>query len=236
MGRPNGREAKPDPEDETRQLPPVSNETIEMIALDPSADPVGEFASPKFPPAFRVYDRAAVDAYVIRVTEVLAEQHASRASRAAVKRALDRVGRETTRILQSARDSADEIPRQSRARAEERRQEAEREGERLRAEAEAHVRALDAATDEIWVERRRIVENTRVLGVRLQALADDAAEDFPAETDGDGDGEARRGKPETAKPGAAKPDAAKTEPAKPRAGKPDATEPEPAPAQPDSAS
>ena len=32
MGRPNGREAKPDPEDETRQLPPVSNETVEMIA------------------------------------------------------------------------------------------------------------------------------------------------------------------------------------------------------------
>ena len=241
MGRPNGREAKPDPEDETRQLPPVSNETIEMIALDPSADPVGEFASPKFPPAFRGYDRAAVDAYVIRVTEVLAELHASRSPRAAVKRALDRVGRETTSILQSARDSADEITRQSRARAEERRQEAEREGERLRAEAEAHVRALDAATDEIWVERRRIVENTRVLGVRLQALADDAAEDFPAETDGDGDGEARRGKPETAKPGAAKPEAAKsgaaqTEPAKPRAGKPDATKPEPEPAKPDSAS
>ena len=45
MGRPNGLEAKPDPENETRQLLFVSNETVEMIALDPSADPVGEFAS-----------------------------------------------------------------------------------------------------------------------------------------------------------------------------------------------
>jgi cell division septum initiation protein DivIVA len=214
MGRPNGREAKPNPEDETKPLPPVSSETVEMIALDPSEDPVNEFANPSFPLAFRGYDRRSVDAYVMRVTEVLAELYASRSPRAAVKRALDRVGRETAGILQSARDSADEVTQQSRARADERRQEAEREALRLRTEAEAHVRALDAATDEIWVERRRIVENTRILGVRLQALADDAAEEFPAETDGNGDGGARRGKPEPAQPEPAKrePEAAKREP------------------------
>src|ERR1700716_3852349 len=174
MGRPQGPEGtdgKPDSEDETRQLPPVSNETAEFIALDPSDDPVAEIASPSFPPAFRGYDRRAVDDYVMRVTEIIAELHASRSPRAAVKRALDRVGRETASILQSAREPADEITVQSRTRAEERRQEAERDAQRVRTQADAHVRALDAATDEIWVERRRIVESTHKLGERLQAIA-----------------------------------------------------------------
>jgi len=124
MGRPQNQEeprAKPDPDDETRQLPPVSNETAEFIALDPSDDPVAEIASPSFPPAFRGYERRAVDDYVMRVTEIIAELHASRSPRAAVKRALDRVGRETASILQSARETADEITVQSRTRAEERR-------------------------------------------------------------------------------------------------------------------
>ena len=199
MGRPQGPKgpaAKPDPEDETRPLPPVSTETSEFIALDPSEDPVAEIASPSFPPAFRGYDRRAVDEYVIRVTEIVAELHASRSPRAAVKRALDRVGRETASILQNARETADDITLQSRTRAEERRQEAEREAGRLRAEAEAHVRALDAATDEIWVERRRIVESTHQLGERLQAIAAAAAADFPA--DGEGDGDGRRSGPRPA--------------------------------------
>jgi hypothetical protein len=191
MGRPQGPKgpaAKPDPEDETRPLPPVSTETSEFIALDPSEDPVAEIASPSFPPAFRGYDRRAVDEYVIRVTEIVAELHASRSPRAAVKRALDRVGRETASILQNARDTADDITLQSRTRAGERQHEAEREAARLRAEAEAHVRALDAATDEIWVERRRIVESTHELGERLQAIATAAAADFPADGEGEGDG------------------------------------------------
>ena len=193
MGRPESPEqtrAKPDPEDETTQMPPMSSETAEFIALDPGDDPVAEIASPSFPPAFRGYERSAVDAYVMRVTEIIAELHASRSPRAAVKRALDRVGRETAGILQNARETADGITLQSRTRAEERRQEAEREAKRLRAEAEAHVRALDAATDEIWVERRRIVESTHDLGERLQKIADAAAADFTA--DGEVDGVGRR--------------------------------------------
>jgi hypothetical protein len=203
MGRPESPEqtkAKPDPEDETRQLPPVSNETAEFIALDPIEDPVAEIASPSFPPAFRGYERSAVDAYVMRVTEIIAELHASRSPRAAVKRALDRVGRETAGILQNARETADGITLQSRTRAEERRQEAEREAKRLRAEAEAHVRALDAATDEIWVERRRIVESTHGLGERLQKIADAAAADFPADGEGDGDGRRTGARPAAERP------------------------------------
>src|SRR6476469_8249834 len=75
MGRPESPEqtrAKPDSEDETRQMPPMSTETAEFIALDPVDDPVAEIASPSFPPAFRGYERSAVDAYVMRVTEIIA--------------------------------------------------------------------------------------------------------------------------------------------------------------------
>ena len=181
MGQPQRPEGKPESEDETKQLAPVSTETAEFIALDPSEDPVAEIASPAFRPAFRGYDRRSVDDYVRRVTEIIAELHASRSPRAAVKRALDRVGRETAGILQNARDTADEITLQSSKRAEERVTEAEREAARLRSEAEAHVRALDAATDEIWVERRRIVDSTSKLGERLQGIAEEAAADFPAD-------------------------------------------------------
>ena len=181
MGPSERPEGKPESEDETKQLPSVSTETAEFIALDPSEDPVAEVASPSFRPAFRGYDRRAVDDYVRRVTEIIAELHALRSPRAAVKRALDRVGRETVGILQNARDTADEITVQSTKRAEERLTEAEREAARLRSEAEAHVRALDAATDEIWVERRRIVDSTNKLGERLQTIAEAAALDFPAD-------------------------------------------------------
>jgi DivIVA domain-containing protein len=137
MGQPQRPEGKPESEDETKQLPSVSTETAEFIALDPSEDPVAEIASPSFRPAFRGYDRGSVDDYVRRVTEIIAELHASRSPRAAVKRALDRVGRETAGILQNARDTADEITLQSSKRAEERVTEAEREAARLRSEAEA---------------------------------------------------------------------------------------------------
>ena len=120
MGQPQRPEGKPESEDETKQLPSVSTETAEFIALDPSEDPVAEIASPAFRPAFRGYDRRSVDDYVRRVTEIIAELHASRSPRAAVKRALDRVGRETAGILQNARDTADEITVQSSQRAQER--------------------------------------------------------------------------------------------------------------------
>jgi len=181
MGPSERPEGKPESEDETKQLPSVSTETAEFIALDPSGDPVAEIATPSFRPAFRGYDRRSVDDYVRSVTEIIAELHASRSPRAAVKRALDRVGRETVGILQNARDTADEITVQSSKRADERLAEAEREAARMRSEAEAHVRALDAATDEIWVERRRIVDSTNKLGERLQTIAEDAALDFPAD-------------------------------------------------------
>ena len=111
------------------------------------------------------------------------------------------MGRETAGILQNARDTADEITVQSTKRAEERLTEAEREAARLRSEAEAHIRALDAATDEIWVERRRIVDSTNKLGERLQTIAEEAASDFPADNPNGSKDEAKRVEEPAGKPG-----------------------------------
>ena len=56
-----------------------------------------------FPVVLRGYDRAAVDAYVLRITELVAELQAVRSPKAAVKKALDRVGRETASPRSSPR-------------------------------------------------------------------------------------------------------------------------------------
>jgi cell division septum initiation protein DivIVA len=172
----NGQRADPPP-----QPPARADETAEMLALNDVDDPVARVASPSFPAARRGYDRAAVDAYVQDVSQLVAELHAQRSPRAAVKRALDRVGEETASILQRAHATAEEIAARSRARAEERIQEAETEADRIRAAAEERVRQLDRDTEEIWRERRRLLDDMRATADRLREAAEEAAGRFPAE-------------------------------------------------------
>ena len=62
-----------------------------------------------FATAMRGYDRREVDAYVERVNGVIAELEISRSPQSAVKHALDRVGEQTTGVLQRAREVADEL-------------------------------------------------------------------------------------------------------------------------------
>ena len=62
-----------------------------------------------FPTAVRGYDRREVDAYVERVNRVIAELEVSRSPQSAVKHALDRVGEQTTGVLQRARQVAEEL-------------------------------------------------------------------------------------------------------------------------------
>jgi cell division septum initiation protein DivIVA len=57
----------------------------------------------------RGYDRREVDAYVERVNRVIAELEISRSPQAAVKHALDRVGEQTSGVLQRAREVAEEL-------------------------------------------------------------------------------------------------------------------------------
>ena len=65
-----------------------------------------EIREASFPLARRGYSCEAVDAYVVRVNRVMAEQTSPRA---AVRQALDRVGDQVGGILQRAREAAEEI-------------------------------------------------------------------------------------------------------------------------------
>ena len=62
-----------------------------------------------FPTAVRGYERRAVDTYVERVNRVIAELEVGSSPQAAVKHALDRVGDQTSGVLQRARQAAEEI-------------------------------------------------------------------------------------------------------------------------------
>ncbi|MGI8846586.1 MAG: DivIVA domain-containing protein [Thermoleophilaceae bacterium] len=129
-----------------------------------------------FPQAMRGYDRVAVDAWredIARLVERLEEQ----APRdAAVKRALDEVGKETSAILQRAHEAADDIASRSRSQAEGRLARAEREAEITISEAETRVRELDEDHRRIWDERSRLLEEMRQLADDVLEVADDASE------------------------------------------------------------
>jgi len=132
-----------------------------------------------FPGALRGYDRLAVDAYVQRVSQMVAELQATRSPEAAVRRALERVGEQISGILQRAHETAEQITAQSRGEAEDRLEQARGEAAEIIVAAEQRVRDLDADTDRIWIERGRIVDDARDLARQLLSVADTATDRFP---------------------------------------------------------
>ncbi len=144
-------------------------------------DELDGIREPDFPIALRGYDREAVDAYVEHVTRVIAGLEAGSSPQAAVKHALDQVGEETRGILERAHETADGITSRSQAQAAERLQRAEAEARELLAAAETKTRVLDNDADEIWRERKRLLDDVRRVADELGELADGASRRFPAE-------------------------------------------------------
>ena len=103
-----------------------------------------ELRDVSFPVSMRGYDRQAVDGYVQRVNRVIAELEMSHSTEAAVKHALDRVGAQTSGILQRARRSAEEIIADGEEEAEETTAQARAEVERFVAGARAEASQLVA--------------------------------------------------------------------------------------------
>jgi len=159
----------------------VGSDDTESFLIPTGSDEPPPRAQREFPIALRGYDRAAVDNHLAELEEDIAELHAQRSPSGVVKRALDKVGEETSAILQRAHETADEITRKSRDRASTRLEEAEREAERIRAAADAHVRSLDESVDAIWAERHRLVEDVRRVGDTLIKIAEEAMSRFPPE-------------------------------------------------------
>jgi DivIVA domain-containing protein len=123
----------------------------------------------QFPVSVRGYDRDAVEAYVKRVNRVIGELEISRSPRAAVRHALDRVGKQTVAVMQEARESADKLLEAAR-------DEADAEKDRAKAEA---AKLVVNASDE--AEREK-AEADRVLA-EAKALASAIVEKAEADAD-----------------------------------------------------
>lgn len=132
-----------------------------------------------FSVVLRGYDREAVDVYVMRTNQLIAELRVTQTTEGAVQRALERVGDEVAGILRRAHETADEVTAKSRSEADDRLQAAIVESREITAGARAGLRELDADTDRVWAERHRIIEDARALAEELLGLADAAAERFP---------------------------------------------------------
>jgi vacuolar-type H+-ATPase subunit H len=157
----------------------IQEVTAPLAALP--EDPLNVASDVDFPVVLRGYDRIAVDAYVKKTSQLVAELQATRSPEAAVRRALERVGEEVSGILKRAHETAAQITAQSRSDAEDRLEAARQEAVRITADARSQMHELDVETDRVWAERQRIVEDARDLARQLLALADSAAERFPAD-------------------------------------------------------
>ncbi len=142
-------------------------------------DPLPTPEETDFPRVRRGYDPLAVDAYVRRMSQLIADLQARNSPDAAVRRALERVGEQISGILQRAHDTAEQITTTSRREAEDRLEQARQEAIEIARAGEQRIKDLDADADRIWAERLRIIEDARELAAQLTALADTAAERFP---------------------------------------------------------
>jgi DivIVA domain-containing protein len=128
-----------------------------------------EIREASFPMARRGYSCEAVDAYVVRVNRVFAEQTSPRA---AVRQALDRVGDQVGGILQRAREAAEEITTaaqkeaveiaaRTRADATELVLQARAQAERERSQAQKTVAQARAAAESIVAQANAEAAETR---------------------------------------------------------------------------
>lgn len=129
------------------------------------------------------YDRHQVDAFVARTAERLDAALAAGTPDGAVRQALDRLGDETSAVLQRAHQIAEEVTARSRAEADDRRSQAEQEAAAIHQAAEARVADLDAELEMLWQERQRLINDIDRISEQLRALVTDADARFPEETE-----------------------------------------------------
>jgi DivIVA domain-containing protein len=153
------------------EIPPppekASSVPLPGLGVADVRDPLpAEIRDPTFSFAMRGYDRHDVDRYVEQVNRLIAELQVSGSPRSAVRHALERVGEQTSGILQRARETAEEIIASARQEAEETTQRAKAEagdiledaGQRMGQES---ARASAAAEEIVAAARTRADETLR---------------------------------------------------------------------------
>lgn len=151
-------------------------------AVPPAPTTSGEVT---FPTAWRGYEPGAVDAYLREVAATVVDLRATQTPQDVVQRALARVGEDTAAILREAEQAAERMTVTSRNEASERVERAEREADEITRRARRRVSELDTDIDRIWVERQRLIDDTRTLAQALVRIATQAEERFPAEEEQD---------------------------------------------------
>jgi cell division initiation protein len=151
-------------------------DTAEFRAARFTRGAADQIAERSFPVVMRGYDRAAVDAFVREVVQLVQELESRQSQESVVQRALAEVGEETTSILQRAHETADEIAARSRAQAEGRIQRAEREAELVRRQADAYSEQIVVDTRRLWEERQALIDDIRQLADDVLNTAEDALE------------------------------------------------------------
>jgi cell division septum initiation protein DivIVA len=177
-----GSELPPPPD----QAPHVPGTGAGITDVRDSLPP--ELRDPSFSISVRGYDRHAVDRYVERVNRLIAELQVSGSPRAAVRHALDRVGEQTSGILQRARDTAEEIITSAREEAEETTQRAKAEARDILAAGE---REASEAASRATAEAEQIIAGARARSDELLRQAADEAEQTVARARADAEAEER---------------------------------------------
>lgn len=142
-------------ESETSPSRPKQGHSFELRDHAPA-----EIRNVSFPVSVRGYDRRAVDAYVARVNNVIAELEVSRSPQAAVRHALERLTEQTSGVLQEAREAAEQITASARAEAEESTAHAKAEAAEIVVNASDQADATTAEADEILANARAEAEKT----------------------------------------------------------------------------
>jgi DivIVA domain-containing protein len=146
-----------------------------MAAPLPAWEPVQD----RFPTVRRGYDRAAVDEHIAELEREL-EELRDRAPRA-VAVEIERIGEQTAAILSTAHEQAQETTRRAQTQADECIANAASNAVAITQGASQQLRELDGETDAVWRERARLIDDVRTVATALLALAQDAADRFPAE-------------------------------------------------------
>src|SRR4051794_21707518 len=157
-GKPEGPQQEPRPEPPAEQQPRPRTVRQRPSRHRGAVDRVRDV---QFPLALRGYDRAAVDAHLAQMAQLVAELEATQLRENVVQRALDEVGEQTSGILQHAHDTAEEITSRSRSQPEGRIQRAEREAEQIRREAQQYADRVANDMGRLTEERRRLIAGLR---------------------------------------------------------------------------
>jgi DivIVA domain-containing protein len=175
IGGQDPRESKGSSEQPASSSEPAEPAAFGSLLSDVPAD----IRDVSFASVLRGYDRREVDAYVERVNRVIAELEISRSPHAAVKHALDRVGQQTTGVLQRAREVADELTSTALAEADHATRRAKVEAEEMieNAQMQAHQlrgQSKEEADEIIARARAEAAENVKRAEEQVRTLQDGA--------------------------------------------------------------